>query len=127
MSELQPCPHCRKPVELIDTQGGYAIICTDHNCLGGMEIHYGWKDDREIFKRKLISNWNRRTPEVRAVNAAVECIREYGKELYESMQEPYDEHGACCMQVVEEVLNRLTCLTSQEAVDAWSEPKEVEE
>jgi len=117
--KLEPCPHCRKPVEFVEIQGGYAIVCSGHNCLGGMDIHYGWKDDREIFKNKLISNWNKRTPEVRAVNAAVECIREYGKELYDSMQEPYDEHGACCMSVVEEVLNRLVCFTAQAAVDAW--------
>ena len=121
---LISCPHCHKPVEFVEIQGGYAIVCSDHNCLGGMSIHYGWYDDREIFKNKLISNWNKRTPEVRAVNAAVECIRKYGEDLYASMQEPYDEHGACCMQVVDEILNRLNCFTSQSAVDAWDDVTE---
>lgn len=117
--KLQPCPHCHKPVRFVKTQGGYAIVCSDRDCLGGMEIHYGWNDDKEIFKKKLISNWNKRVPEVRAVSAAVKCIRAYGEELYDSMQEPYDEHGACCMEAVEEILNRLSCFTSQAAVDAW--------
>ena len=121
---LLPCPHCQKPVEFLTLQGGYAIICSDHNCLGGMDIRYGWQDDQEIFKKKLISNWNRRTPEVRAVKAATECIRKYGEELYESMQEPYNEHGACCIEVVDEILNRLNCFTSQAAVDAWVGEKE---
>ena len=119
MTELKPCPHCQKPAELVHTQGGYAIICSDQNCLGGMEIRYGSEDNKEIFKNKLISNWNRRTPEVRAVNAAFECIKKYGEELYASTQEPYDEHGSCCIQVVNEILNRLNCFTVQAAVDAW--------
>ena len=80
--KLEPCPHCRKPVEFVEIQGGYAIVCSDHNCLGGMDIHYGWKDDREIFKNKLISNWNKRTPEVRAVNAAVECSQCISQSLF---------------------------------------------
>ena len=121
---LLACPHCHKPVELVNIQGGYAIVCSDLNCLGGMKIHYGWDDEREIFKNKLVSNWNKREPEVRAVTAAVECIRNYRDELYESTQEPYDEHGACCIQVVDEILNRLNCFTSQAAVDAWDNCKE---
>ena len=86
-----------------------------------MDIHYGWHDDAEMFKKKLISNWNRRTPEVPAIDAAVRCIEKYSEDLYKSMQEPYDEHGACCIRVLDEVLNRLQCFTCQEAVDAWRE------
>ena len=123
MIELRSCPHCNKPVELVSLQSGYAIVCSDHNCLGGMQIHYGWKDDREIFKQKLISNWNRRTPDVTAVEAAVNCIEEFRDELYESCQEPYDEHGVCCIETVYQILNRLLCFTSQEAVDAWQQNK----
>ena len=119
MAELRRCPHCNKRVEFVELQGGYAIVCSDHNCLGGMQIHYGLKDDCEIFKQKLISNWNRRTPDVMAVAAAVNCIEEFRDELYESCQEPYDEHGACCIETANEILNRLLCFTSQEAVDAW--------
>lgn len=123
MTHLRNCPHCNKPVEFVSIQSGYAIICSDHNCLGGMQIHYGWNDDGEIFKQKLISNWNRRTPDVAAVDAAMNCIEAYRKELYESCQEPYDEHGACCVETADEILNRLQCFTCQEAVDAWQHNK----
>lgn len=119
--ELVSCPHCGKPVEFINTRGGYAIICSDHSCLGRMEIHYGWMDNREIFKKKLIANWNRRQPEIRAVDAAVNCILKYRKELYDSCQEPYDEHGQCCIDVADEIINRLRCFTVQDAVDAWTD------
>ena len=121
MEKLNHCPHCGKPVELIRTQYGFAIICTDHTCLGGMEIRAGLRDDEELFKRKLIANWNKRQPEIRAVDSAIQCIENYGDELYQSMQEPYDEHGQCCIDVVNEILNRLMCFTCQEAVDAWQE------
>lgn len=119
INELSLCPHCQKPVELIQMQSGFAIICSDHNCLGGMEIHYGTCDNPEIYKAKLISNWNRRTPEVRAVAAAIECLIAYREEIYGMCQEPYDEHGQCCIDVLDEAINRVRCFTCHEAVDAW--------
>lgn len=117
--KLEPCPHCGKSVELMTIQCGYAIVCSDHNCLGGMSIHYGSCDNTEMFLAKLIANWNKRQPEVRAVTAAIECIHDYGEDLYRRCQEPYDEHGQCCINVVEEILNRLNCFTTAAAVDAW--------
>lgn len=123
MIELRNCPYCNEPVEFITIQGGYAIICSDHNCLGGMQIHFGWKDDGEIFKQKLISNWNHRTPDVEAVDSAMRCIEAYRNELYDSCQEPYDEHGMCCVETADEILNRLQCFTCREAVDAWQRDK----
>ena len=122
--KLRNCPHCQREVELLSVQSGFSIICTDHNCLGGMSIHYGWADDPELFLRKLISNWNRRTPDVPAIDAAVKCIEEYRSDLYDSCQEPYDEHGQCCIEVADEIINRLRCFSCQEAVDAWSEKED---
>lgn len=120
MLGLKRCPHCNGPVELIETQYGFAIICADHNCLGGMEVRCGLMDDREIFKAKLIYNWNKRDHENIAVEAALECLAEYRQSVYNSCQEPYDEHGQCCVDVLDEAINRLSCFTCQEAVDAWN-------
>lgn len=117
--ELAPCPHCNSTSRLVDIYGGYAIVCNDKNCLGQMRIHYGSCDDKEIFLQKLISDWNRRTPEVRAVTAAVECITKYRDEIYDETQEEYDDHGSCCIDVLDETINRLKCFTSSNAVEQW--------
>ena len=119
MDNLNPCPHCQKPVELIPIQNGFAIICSDHNCLGGMDIHYGECDNPEIFKAKLISNWNKRDPEICAVSAAVECLIEYGREINEENQRPWSNHGSCCIDVLDEAINMVRCFTCREAVEAW--------
>lgn len=39
--------------------------------------------------------------------------------LHDEMQEPYDEHGSCCLDVLDETLNRLRCFTTSAAVEAW--------
>lgn len=62
MSELKPCPFCGKPVGLVVRQihqEAY-IVCSDHNCLGAMDIHWGTEDDPNEFIQRLKSNWNRR-------------------------------------------------------------------
>ena len=118
---LRKCPHCRRDVELVKIQLGFAICCTGRNCLGGMQIHYGTHDDKEIFKAKLIENWNQRQPDVPAVEAAWNCVAEYRDEIYEACSEPYDEHGSCCIVVLDEALNRLNCFTSTAAVEAWED------
>lgn len=126
MSELKPCPFCGERVELVHTQGGYAIVCKSRNCCGGMSIKYGSCDNEEIFLKKLISDWNSRKPEVLAVTAAIECIEEYRSVLYDETQEPYDEHGCCCISVLDEVLNRLRCFTTSAAVEVWCRSAEDE-
>lgn len=119
MEKLKRCPFCGEKSHIVDISGGYAIVCESKNCLGQMRITYGACDNREIFKRKLISDWNNRNPEVRAIVSAVECITAYRDILYEEMQEPYDNHGQCCIDVLDEALNRLRCFTTSAAVDAW--------
>ena len=119
-SELKPCPFCGEQVELIGIPFGFTIVCQGRNCLGSMSIKYGSCDNREIFLRKLISDWNSRKPEIPAVTAAIECIEDYRKNLYEETQEPYDEHGYCCIRVLDEVLNRLQCFTTSAAIEAWN-------
>lgn len=117
--ELSRCPHCNSKMNIVEIQYGYAIVCTNKNCLGGMQIKYGSSDNKIMFLTTLISNWNKRSPEVRAVTAAIECIEEYRNSIHEQMQEPYDDHGQCCIDVLDEVLNRLHCFTSSEAVEVW--------
>ena len=117
--ELARCPHCNSEMRLVEIHRGYAIVCTDKNCLGGMQIKYGTNDNKEIFLATLISNWNKRKPEVRAITAATGCIEEYRKRVYNKMQEPYDEHGQCCINVLDEVMNLLRCFTVNAAVDMW--------
>ena len=118
--ELKLCPFCGNKVSLVRIQNGYAIVCNGRNCLGGMSIKFGLCDDEEIFLQKLISDWNSRKPEVLAVEAAVECIEDYRETLYNMAQEPYDDYGCCCMEVLDEVLNRLQCFTSVAAIEAWN-------
>lgn len=117
--ELARCPHCNSKMKIVKIQYGYAIVCTDRNCLGGMEIKSGSSDFTEIYLEALIANWNKRSPEVRAVTAAIECIEEYRNKIYTEMQEPYDDHGHCCIDVLDEALNRLRCFTSSAAVEVW--------
>ena len=120
MAELKPCPFCGGEVRLIRIQSGFAIVCESRNCLGSMSVKYGSCDNEEIFFEKLVSDWNSRKPEVLAVTAAIECIEDFRNTLYEETQEPYDEHGCCCISVLDEVLNRLHCFTASAAVEVWT-------
>ena len=117
--ELERCPYCGETARLVSIQNGFAIVCNDKNCLGQMQIHFGSCNNEEIFLEKLVSNWNKREPEINAVVSAVECIEEYRNTVYEETQEPYDEHGHCCIAVLDEVINRLKCFTSFAAVKTW--------
>lgn len=118
--ELKQCPFCGGEVQLVQSQGGFAVVCKSLNCLGGMSIKHGSCDNQEIFLRKLVADWNNRKPEVLAVTAAIECIEDYRNTLCEETQEPYDEHGCCCISVIDEVLNRLQCFTASDAVETWN-------
>lgn len=117
--ELERCPYCGETARLVSIQNGFAIVCNDKNCLSQMRIHFGSCDNEEIFLEKLVSNWNKREPEINAVVSAVECIEEYRNTVYKETQEPYDEHGYCCIAVLDEVINRLKCFTSLAAVKTW--------
>lgn len=117
--ELKPCPFCGSEARLVRIQNGYAIVCGDKNCLGQMRVTFGMCDNEVIFLEKLLSDWNKRKPEVSAVAAAYECIEEYRNAIYDETQEEYDNHGGCCVDVLDEALNRLHCFTSSAAVDAW--------
>ena len=124
--KLNPCPHCGSEVHLVNMHNGYAIVCNDKNCLCQMRVMFGSCDNKEIFLKKLISDWNKRSPEVRAVTAAIECIEEYRNTIYDETQEEYDDHGCCCVDVLDEVLNRLLCFTSVDAVEEWLVKAQVE-
>lgn len=118
---LAPCPHCGSGAHLVDIHNGYAIVCDDKNCLGDMYIKFGSCDNKELFLQKLISDWNRRVPEIKAVVEAIKSITEYRDTIYEETQEEYDNHGGCCVDVLDEAINILMCFT------AFDYAKEIEE
>ena len=109
---LAPCPHCGAGVSLLKIPYGYAIACDDKNCLSMMQTKYGSCDNKELFLQKLISDWNKRVPEIKAVTEAIQSIREYRDHVYDETQEPYDEHGSCCIRVLDEAINILQCFTA---------------
>lgn len=109
---LAPCPHCGAGAQLLTLQNGYAIVCDDKNCLSMMQIKYGSCDNKELFLQKLISDWNKRSPEIKAVTEAIKGVREYRDHIYDEAQEPYDEHGSCCIDVLDEAINILQCFTA---------------
>lgn len=109
---LAPCPHCGSGARIVDIYNGYAIICDDKNCLCMMQIRFGSCDDKGLFLRKLIADWNKRNPEIEAVTSAIRCIREYRDNIYEQTQEAYDDHGSCCVDVLDEAINILQCFTA---------------
>ncbi len=118
---LAPCPHCGSAARLVDTHGGYAIVCDNKNCLGQMRIQFGSCDNKELFLKKLVSDWNKRGPEIKAVIEAIRHVGEYRDAIYEETQEEYDDHGECCVDVLDEVINILTCYT------AFDYSKDIEE
>lgn len=109
---LAPCPHCGASARLVTLHSGYAVVCNNATCLGMMQIQFGSYDNKDVFLQKLISDWNRRAPEIKAVTEAIRCIREYRDNIYDETQEPYDEHGSCCIDVLDETINILRCFTA---------------
>jgi hypothetical protein len=109
---LAPCPHCGSGARLVNLQNGYAIVCDDKNCLGLMKVSFGSCDNKDIFLQKLVSDWNRRVPEIKAVASAIQSVREYRDHIYEESQEEYDVHCAHCVDVLDEAINILQCFTA---------------
>ena len=109
---LAPCPHCGTFARLVDTHNGYAIVCGDKNCLGQMRVQFGSCDNKELFLQKLVSDWNRRVPDIKAVTAAIESVTEYRDHIYEESQEEYDMHCGCCVDVLDEAINIMNCFTA---------------
>lgn len=114
---LVSCPHCGSDVKLVNIQNGFAIVCTDKNCLGGMRIQYGSCDDKKLFLNKLISDWNKRHLESVAIRAAIDNISKFREELYEELKEECDEHCSCCLDTLDDVMNRLLCYTTGSIID----------
>lgn len=114
---LAPCPHCGSDVKIVDIQNGFAIVCTDKNCLGQMRIQYGSCDDQKLFLNKLVTDWNKRQLESVAIRAAIDNVSKYRELLYDEMQEEYDEHCSCCLDTLDDVINRLVCYTAGNIVD----------
>ena len=109
---LAPCPHCGSGARIVDIHNGHAVVCNNKSCLGQMHITFGSCDNKELFLHKLVSDWNKRGPEIKAVTEAISSINDYKDSVYEDAQEAYDVHGSCCIDVLDEVINILTCYTA---------------
>ena len=118
--QLKRCPFCGNEVSLRFIQFGAAIVCNSRNCLGGLTVKWGTCDSHDIFLAKLVNDWNNREPDSKAVGAAVKCLEAYRAELLRSMREPYAEFDACCLDVLDEAINRVGCFTCDQAVLNWN-------
>lgn len=105
------CPHCGKESEFLIGYDEAHIICSDHNCLGKMSVHWGTRDEPYRFIEKMKANWNKRTPDGHAIIEATAYIEKYRKEVYNDSQEEYSDCCAHCVEVVDEILNKLLCFT----------------
>jgi len=62
LNDLKHCPYCKKESPELNIGNGNAyIICSDHNCLGEMNVQWGTEDKPYIFIQKMKDNWNKRT------------------------------------------------------------------
>lgn len=104
------CPHCGKESEFVRRSGTAYVICSDHNCWGGMEVGWGSKDNPEVFIAKMRRNWNKRAASNNTgLEAAIKSIREFRKQIYEENQQPYSEHNQLCVDMLDEVLLKMSC------------------
>lgn len=62
MDNLKPCPFCGGEAKQheVPLERLAFIICSDHNCLGYMQVGWGKVDDKDWFVKRLRDNWNRR-------------------------------------------------------------------
>lgn len=106
---LLGCPHCGKEVEFfISGQVAY-IFCSDHNCHGGMRIQWGGHDEPYRFIERMKTSWNQRTPNGYGIIAAKRYIEKYRNEIYQAAQREDPDYCNFCIEVLDEVLNKLDC------------------
>lgn len=103
------CPHCGKETEFYISGYKAHIICSDHNCWGGMSVQWGTHDEPYRFIEKMKASWNQRTPDGHAIIAAKSYIEKYRDEIYREAQGEDSDHFGCCLNVLDEVLNKLDC------------------
>lgn len=103
------CPHCGKETEFSIRGNKAHIICSDHNCWGGMSVQWGTHNEPYRFIEKMKASWNLRTPDGYGIVAAKRCIEKYREEIYQDTQQEYSDHCRYCVEVLDEVLNKLEC------------------
>lgn len=105
------CPHCGKETEFYISGYKAHIICSDHNCWGGMTAQWGTHDEPYRFIEKMKASWNQRAQDGHAIVAATKYIEEYREEVRRDLQSEYSEYCQHCLDVLDEVLNKLDCFT----------------
>lgn len=103
---LDVCPHCGKEVEFLISGYTAYIICSDHNCLGGLRVSWGTNDKPYVFIEKLKSNWNKRCADQNALIKAINYLEEFRDEVYQQTQEEDAERWGCCLDTLDEAINK---------------------
>ncbi len=103
------CPHCGKETEFFIRGNKAYIVCSDHDCWGGMDCQWGTCDEPWRFIEKMKASWNQRTPDGYGIVAAKRYIEEYREEIYQDSQREDSCYGFFCVEVLDAVLNKLEC------------------
>ena len=105
------CPHCGKESEFLIGYNEAHVICSDHNCLSKMSVHWGTSDEPYRFINKMKSNWNKRTPDGNALIQAKDYIEKYRSEIYDKSQEEYSDYCRYCVEVIDVIIDKLLIFT----------------
>lgn len=103
------CPHCGKETEFYIHGNSASVICSDHNCWGGMTCNWGGQDEPYRFIEKMKACWNQRTPSGHSIIAARDYIRKYRDSIQEEIQQGESDFSGCCLDVLDKALNKLEC------------------
>lgn len=104
------CPHCGKESEFTRRSSEAYVICSDHNCWGGMDARWGTEDDPEKAIAKMRRNWNKRVlSNNTGLDAAIKSIEELRKRVYEENQRPFSRYDQVCVDLLDEVLFKMRC------------------
>lgn len=109
---LECCPHCGKPVEYVEKSYEAYIICSDHNCLGGMSIKWGTQDDSSKYLMKLWADWNKRAKEQTALCQCIKAVEQQRIALEKELAEdPYSNNCMYCLDVLDKALDTMRVFT----------------
>lgn len=105
------CPYCGKETEFAIGYSEAHIMCSDHNCLGMMSVHWGTHDEPYRFIEKMKANWNKRNPDTSTLIGAIDYIHKYRNVVYDDSQKEYSDCCAHCVEVVDDILDKLITFT----------------
>ena len=100
------CPHCGKPSEFLRGMSEAHVICSDHNCWGGMSCHWGTSDNPEIFIDKMKNDWNKRIPISTPLRNAINAMEVYRNMIAEQTNIPDADYWESHIEVIDEVISK---------------------